>query len=566
VGDQGAGIGADDLKRLFQPFVQINAGQQQSGMGTGLGLAIARRLAQLHGGDITVESTEGQGSTFIFTFVADACPPLPPVQTAAAVGGGVGLAIDSAALLPSPPLPQQQFSVPAAAVSSGGADAVQQGVGRTAGTTPAVQLQLGGGVRAGDGMHPALQVARSSLLSGDRADGSPVPKGPAFEQDYVGVSAIAVAASSDTLRLGASSPLQPVSGRILAHRSLAGTALRSAGSSSRVRRHAGDPASDSTATDVYPGEPQPAQVVRVNTTLLSALDTAAAVGALPHSSPTSEHGGSGWDAGDTGAAAVVIAGAASLHPPPVLRVRSPSRLAGPAPLLPVLARVATSADGASGLGSFRFRGSLRLSPAATATSDAGGGLSSAVYATSPSSVAATGITTTAAVERVLLHVRAPAGSPLVTATPSDTPVSPLPAWASRRALVVDDSDMNRALLSRVLRSLGFTCEVAENGAVALSKVSASCRLDPGDDSPASRVPPFSLITLDRNMPGLGGEDTARALRAPPLSFSGLIVGITGDTDAVALQRFAAAGTDVVLVKPVSKAQLAAELSRRPPPY
>jgi len=73
VRDRGVGIGAEDLTNLFQPFVQIKAGQQQGGMGTGLGLAIAKKLAQLHGGDITVESTEGHGSTFTFTFVADVC-------------------------------------------------------------------------------------------------------------------------------------------------------------------------------------------------------------------------------------------------------------------------------------------------------------------------------------------------------------------------------------------------------------------------------------------------------------------------------------------------------------
>jgi len=70
VRDRGVGIAADDIPQLFQPFVQVRAGTLQQGRGTGLGLAIARRLAQLHGGDITVESAEGQGSTFTFTFVA----------------------------------------------------------------------------------------------------------------------------------------------------------------------------------------------------------------------------------------------------------------------------------------------------------------------------------------------------------------------------------------------------------------------------------------------------------------------------------------------------------------
>jgi CheY-like chemotaxis protein len=137
------------------------------------------------------------------------------------------------------------------------------------------------------------------------------------------------------------------------------------------------------------------------------------------------------------------------------------------------------------------------------------------------------------------------------------------AWAGHRALVVDDSDMNRSMLSRVLRSLGFVCETAENGAVALTMVNAQQHAGPGASSPPL-LQPFTLITLDRNMPALGGEDTARALRAGPRPFTGLILGITGDADAPALHRFAAAGVDAVLVKPVSKARVAEALAAHGP--
>jgi CheY-like chemotaxis protein len=132
------------------------------------------------------------------------------------------------------------------------------------------------------------------------------------------------------------------------------------------------------------------------------------------------------------------------------------------------------------------------------------------------------------------------------------------AWAGHRALVVDDSDMNRTLLSRVLRSLGFVCETAENGAVAVAMVNAQHAGASASSPPL--LHPFSLITLDRNMPALGGEDTARALRAGPRPFTGLILGITGEADAPTLQRFAAAGADVVLAKPVSKARIAEVLA------
>ena len=64
--DTGVGIAAADQARIFEEFEQVNAGPRGESMqrGTGLGLAISRRLAQLLGGDIGVESEIGKGSTF----------------------------------------------------------------------------------------------------------------------------------------------------------------------------------------------------------------------------------------------------------------------------------------------------------------------------------------------------------------------------------------------------------------------------------------------------------------------------------------------------------------------
>ncbi|MEI7849562.1 MAG: PAS domain S-box protein, partial [Chloroflexota bacterium] len=64
VWDSGIGIKEEDLPRLFQPFIQLDARLARQYEGTGLGLAMVRRLTELHGGSVTVQSVVGQGSRF----------------------------------------------------------------------------------------------------------------------------------------------------------------------------------------------------------------------------------------------------------------------------------------------------------------------------------------------------------------------------------------------------------------------------------------------------------------------------------------------------------------------
>jgi signal transduction histidine kinase/ActR/RegA family two-component response regulator len=64
VWDTGIGIAAQDVERLFKPFVQLDAALSRQYEGTGLGLAMVLKLVELHGGGIRLDSAPGQGSRF----------------------------------------------------------------------------------------------------------------------------------------------------------------------------------------------------------------------------------------------------------------------------------------------------------------------------------------------------------------------------------------------------------------------------------------------------------------------------------------------------------------------
>ena len=65
--DQGIGIPAREIDRIFERFYRIDPARHRSTGGTGLGLSIVKHVAATHGGDVSVWSVEGQGSTFTLT-------------------------------------------------------------------------------------------------------------------------------------------------------------------------------------------------------------------------------------------------------------------------------------------------------------------------------------------------------------------------------------------------------------------------------------------------------------------------------------------------------------------
>lgn len=113
VKDQGIGIAAVDLKRIFERFYRVDRARSRQTGGTGLGLAIVKHIASNHGGSVSVWSSEGQGSTFTLRI-----PRTPPATVAGGPHADHSVVSDTALAEPddlgSENLPEPRTATPRA--------------------------------------------------------------------------------------------------------------------------------------------------------------------------------------------------------------------------------------------------------------------------------------------------------------------------------------------------------------------------------------------------------------------------------------------------------------------
>jgi two-component system sensor histidine kinase/response regulator len=122
---------------------------------------------------------------------------------------------------------------------------------------------------------------------------------------------------------------------------------------------------------------------------------------------------------------------------------------------------------------------------------------------------------------------------------------PEPDLRGRRVLVVDDNEMSRKVLSRMLTGMAFTVKDVGSGKDALTEIGAAADSDQ----------PYDVVLLDWKMPGMDGTETAKAIRELPVSPLPHMVMVTAYGREEVLKEAALAGLGEVLIKPVSASTL-----------
>jgi signal transduction histidine kinase/CheY-like chemotaxis protein/GAF domain-containing protein len=92
VWDHGIGIAQEDFARLFHPFTQLDGRLSRQYSGSGLGLSLVRRMAELHGGSVTVDSSLGEGSRFTLSFPWNSSMSVRRTESASTQGLGIATA------------------------------------------------------------------------------------------------------------------------------------------------------------------------------------------------------------------------------------------------------------------------------------------------------------------------------------------------------------------------------------------------------------------------------------------------------------------------------------------
>jgi signal transduction histidine kinase len=77
VADTGIGMAADQLQRVFEPFIQLDAGLSRRHNGVGLGLTLSRAIAEAHGGRVVLSSEPGEGTVASLILPAERVRPAP---------------------------------------------------------------------------------------------------------------------------------------------------------------------------------------------------------------------------------------------------------------------------------------------------------------------------------------------------------------------------------------------------------------------------------------------------------------------------------------------------------
>jgi two-component system sensor histidine kinase ChiS len=108
--DTGPGIAPEHHQRIFESFEQVEESATREHGGTGLGLAVSRKLVQLHGGEMALQSAPGEGSTFSFTL--DTAPPelQPAAPPALREDSGPGWTAPATADLAVPTIPDEELA------------------------------------------------------------------------------------------------------------------------------------------------------------------------------------------------------------------------------------------------------------------------------------------------------------------------------------------------------------------------------------------------------------------------------------------------------------------------